>query len=87
MPVVKPAWLTLIIFSVQGLWGLDTSTYIYSEQKKALAYALGQITTSGIARAGVGGAVTLFMLIVPVTIFIFAQSNILQTMASSGLKE
>ena len=87
MPVVKPAWLTLIIFSVQALWGLDSSTYIYSEQKKTLTYALGQITTSGIARAGVGGAVTLFMLIVPVTIFIFAQSNILQTMASSGLKE
>ena len=87
MPTVKPAWLTLIIFSVQGLWGLDSSIYVYSEQKKTLSYALGQITTSGIARAGVGGAVTLFMLLVPVTIFIISQSNIIHTMAYSGLKD
>ncbi len=87
LPVVKPACLTLIIFSVQSLWGLDTGTYIYSEQKKSLSYALSQITAGGIARAGVGGAVTLFMMVVPVLIFVFAQSNIIQTMTSSGIKE
>ena len=84
---MKPACLTLIIFSVQSLWGLDTGTYIYSEQKKSLSYALSQITAGGIARAGVGGAVTLFMMVVPVLIFVFAQSNIIQTMTSSGIKE
>lgn len=87
MPVVKPAWLTLIIFSVQSLWGLDSSLYIYAEDKKTLSYALGQIASSGIARAGVSGAVSLFMLLVPVTIFIVTQSNIMQTMATSGMKD
>ena len=87
LPVVKPACLTLIIFSVQSLWGLDTGTYIYSEQKKSLSYALSQITAGGIARAGVGGAVPLFMMVVPVLIFVFAQRNIIQTMTSAGIME
>ena len=87
MPNVKPAWLTLIIFSVQGLWNNPQSTYIYSEELKTLPYALSQVTAGGIARAGAGAAVGLFMMIVPIGIFIFSESNILETMASSGIKE
>ena len=87
MPNVKPAWLTLIIFSVQGLWNDPQSTYIYSEELKTLPYALGQVTAGGVARAGAGAAVGLFMMIVPIGIFIFSESNILETMASSGIKE
>lgn len=28
MPNVKPAWLTLIVFSMQGLWNMGSSVYI-----------------------------------------------------------
>jgi ABC-type glycerol-3-phosphate transport system permease component len=87
MPMIKPAWLTVMIFSVQNLWNARASNFIYSEQLKTLPYALSQIITTGIARAGVGAAVTLFVMIVPLVMFIFAQSNVLQTMASSGIKE
>lgn len=87
MPNVKPAWLTLIIFSVQNLWNNAQSQYIYSEELKTLPYALSQVTAGGVARAGAGAAVTLVMLIVPIGIFIFSESNILETMASSGIKE
>jgi len=87
LPMVKPAWLTVMIFSVQSLWNTRASNFIYSEQLKTLPYALSQIISGGIARAGVGAAVTLFVMIVPLVMFIFAQSNILQTMASSGIKE
>jgi ABC-type glycerol-3-phosphate transport system permease component len=87
LPMIKPAWLTVMIFSVQNLWNARASNFIYSEQLKTLPYALSQIITAGIARAGVGAAVTLFVMIVPLVMFIFAQSNILQTMASSGIKE
>jgi len=87
LPMVKPAWLTVMIFSVQNLWNARASVFIYSEQLKTLPYALGQIITGGIARAGVGAAVTLFVMIVPLVMFIFAQSNVLQTMANSGIKE
>jgi len=87
LPLIKPAWLTVMIFSVQNLWNARASNFIYTEQLKTLPYALGQIITAGIARAGVGAAVTLFVMIVPLVMFILAQSNVLQTMANSGIKE
>lgn len=87
MPQVKPAWLTLIIFCFQDLWNLQGSNYIYSEELKTLPYALSQISAGGIARAGATAAVTVIMMIVPIVIFVISQSNIIETMASSGIKE
>lgn len=88
MPLVKPASLTLSIFSILNLWNTRASNFIYDEELKTLPYALSQIVTGGqIARAGVSAAVTLFILIVPLLFFIFAQSSIIETMASSGIKE
>ena len=87
MPNVKPAWMTLIIFSVQALWNNRASIYIYSEERKTLVYALQQIQSGGIARTGQGAAVLVVVMIVPIAIFIFSESQILETMASSGLKD
>ena len=87
MPNVKPAWMTLIIFSVQGLWSNKASTFIYSEEKKTLVYAMQQIQSGGIARTGQGAAVLVVLMVVPIAIFIFSESQILETMASSGLKD
>lgn len=87
MPNVKPAWMTLIIFSVQALWNNKASTYIYSEERKTLVYALQQIQAGGIARTGQGAAVLVVVMIVPIIIFVFSESQILETMASSGLKD
>ncbi|MBQ9334151.1 MAG: carbohydrate ABC transporter permease [Lachnospiraceae bacterium] len=87
MPNVKPAWMTLIIFQVQALWNNKASTYIYSEERKTLVYALQQIQTGGIARTGQGAAVLVVVMIVPILIFVFSESQILETMASSGLKD
>ncbi len=87
MPMVKPAWLTLMILSIQSLWNTRASNFIYSEELKTLPYAFGQIVSGGIARAGVGAAVSLVMMFVPVTAFIIVESNIIETMASSGIKD
>lgn len=87
MPNVKPAWLTIIIFSVQNLWNTNAATVIYSESKKTLVYALQQIQAGGVARTGMAAAVTVIVMLVPITIFILSQSQILETMASSGLKD
>lgn len=87
MPNVKPAWLTVIIFSVQNLWNSKASTVIYSEAKKTLVYALQQIQSGGVARTGQAAAVTVIVMLVPIAIFIASQSQILETMASSGLKD
>lgn len=87
MPNVKPAWLTMIIFSVQSLWGANAATIIYSEAKKTLVYALGQIQLGGVARTGQMAAANLIIVSVPILIFVFSQSRILETMASSGIKD
>ena len=87
MPMSRPAWVTVIIFSVQSLWNSKASNLIYSEDLKTLPYALQQILNGGIARTGVGSAVTVIMMIVPIVTFIVAQRQVMETMASSGLKE
>ncbi|GIP17256.1 ABC transporter permease [Paenibacillus montaniterrae] len=87
MPNVKPAWLTLLILQFPALWGTDGGSFIYSENLKTLHYALGQIVQGGIARAGVGAAVALILMAVPITLFIISQSSVIQTMATSGMKE
>lgn len=87
MPMVKPAWLTLVIFSAQTLWNTTGDIYIRSESLKPLPYAMQQVMSAGVARAGAGSAVGLLLMIVPVTVFIVSQSSIVDTMATSGIKE
>lgn len=87
MPIVKPAWLTQLIFSFQGIWSTTGGNYIFDEDLKTLPTALSNIVTGGIARTGVSAAVSLIMVLPPIVIFLLAQSNVMQTMASSGIKE
>jgi ABC-type glycerol-3-phosphate transport system permease component len=87
MPNAKPAWLTIIIFSVQSLWNNNASNLIYTENLKPVTYALQQIQLGGIVRTGQTAAVTVIIMLLPVLIFVFAQSQVLETMATSGLKD
>ncbi|QHW34497.1 carbohydrate ABC transporter permease [Paenibacillus rhizovicinus] len=87
MPNVKPAWLTLVILLFQMLWGTDGNGFIYSEQLKTLHYASNQIIFGGIARAGVGSAVALILMSVPIALFVVSQSRIIETMTTSGMKD
>ena len=87
MPMVKPAWLTLIIYSFQDLWNRGASAYIHSEELKSFNYAIQQITAGGIKRAGASAAATVIMMMVPISVFIITQSNIIETMGSSGMKD
>ena len=87
MPMVKPAWLTLIIYSFQGLWNAGASIYIHSEQLKSFNYAINQIVAGGIRRSGASAASTVIMMLVPILVFVITQSNIIETMGSSGMKD
>lgn len=87
MTNVKPAWMTLIIFSFQGLWNSTGGNYIYSESQKLLPTVFNQISAGGIARAGVAAAAAVVMIILPVVMFLFAQGSIIETMTQSGIKE
>ena len=87
MPMVKPAWLTLVIFTFQSLWSTVDTTYIYNESMKTL-------TTVPPAdrfrrhrpRGHAGAAVALVPMIPPVAVFIISQSSVMETMAHSGMK-
>ncbi len=86
VPMIKPALLTLSIFTFQGLWNASGVTYIYDESMKVLPVMLRQIASAGIARAGAGAAVALVLMIPPVVFFLFSQSSVLETMSHSGMK-
>lgn len=86
MPVVKPAWLTLMILSIQNLWNIN-SGYIFSEDLKSLSASLSQIVAGGIGRAGTAGAASVIMMIVPIVVFVMTQSNVIETMSTSGMKD
>lgn len=86
MPLCKPAWITLVILSFQQMWGTTGGVFIYSEELKPVSYVLLQLVSGGIARTGVSSAISLIMLFVPISVFIFSQSNVLETMATSGVK-
>ena len=64
-----------------------TSIYIYSEQLKTFNYAIQQILAGGITRSGAAAASTVIMMLVPISVFVVTQSNIIETMASSGMKD
>ena len=87
MPNVKPAWLTLAIFQFQQMWGNTGSMFLRDEQLKPMQFALQQIAAGGTARAGASAAVTFVIAAVPIIFFLACQSNVLETMTTSGMKD
>ena len=87
MPNVKPAWLTCIIFSFQSVWNDEGSNYIYDESLKVLPTMLHQISDGGIVRMGEASAAAVILMIPPILIFVCSQSQILETMSHSGMKD
>ena len=87
MPNVKPAWLTLAIFQFQSLWGNTGNMFLRDEQIKPLQYAMQQIAAGGASRAGASAAVAFIIAAIPITFFLLAQKQILETMTTSGMKE
>lgn len=85
-PSVRPAWLTLIIFTFIGGWGTSGGQFTYSESMKLLPTMLAQINSGGIIRAGVSAAVSVLIMIPPIVVFLFCQSSVIETMAHSGIK-
>ena len=87
IPSMKSVWMTMIVFSFGAMWSRSDTTYIYTEQLKGLPTLLSQISASGIARQGVSAATSVSLIIPPILIFIITQSNVIESMANSGLKD
>lgn len=87
MPIIKPAWLTLLLFSFRDIWSMVPSGTIFSESLKTLPQIVGQITNGGTARAGSAMAVSVMMMIPPLIVYFISQSNVVEAMSSAGIKE
>lgn len=87
MPSIKPGWITVIIFTFQAVWNNTATSMIFTENRKMLPTMLTQIATGSLARAGVSAAASLFVMIPPMVVFLISQSQIIETMAGSGIKE
>lgn len=89
MPNVRPAWLTLIIFTFQSVWNNTSSQqFVFREELRTLPTMMQQIATgSTIARAGVGAASSLFLMLPPILLFIALQGKVVETMSFAAIKE
>lgn len=87
MPMVKPAWMTLTLFAFRDMWSIVPAGTIFSEELKTLPQVMSTITSGGIARSGSAMAATVLLMIPPIIVYAVTQSNVMETMSSSGIKE
>ena len=87
MPIVKPAWLTLLLFAFRDMWSMQMGSMIFTESFKTLPAAMSQITNAGIARQGSAMAVGVIMMIPPILVYLISQSSVMQTMSNAGMKD
>ena len=87
MPLSKPAWMTMVLFSFQAMWAIvPSSGTIFREDLKTLPYVMSTIGAGGIARAGAAMAISVIMLLPPMAVYFISQSNVMETMSQAGMK-
>ncbi|AUS98273.1 ABC transporter permease [Clostridium thermosuccinogenes] len=91
MPVIKPALVTVAILAFQSSWNTaEPSTfYVNDDALKTFAFYMSAITTqtgNTVAGQGIAAAASLILFIPNLVIFILMQSNVINTMAHSGIK-
>lgn len=88
MPMIKPAWMTQLLFSFQGIWSITpTAGTVFSENLKTLPYVMGSVSAGGTARSGAAMACTVLLMLPPILVYFVSQSNVMETMGSAGIKE
>jgi ABC-type glycerol-3-phosphate transport system permease component len=90
MPLVRPAWITLIIFSFIGTWNDFFTPLIFtrSEQMKTLPLIMSSIGGGPgvVARWGAVAAASMVITLPTLILFLVLQRFVMQTMAYSGIK-
>jgi ABC-type glycerol-3-phosphate transport system permease component len=90
VPVIRPALATVAILSFQAVWNnMETSQYyINRETLRTFAFYMNTLAAGdgGIAGQGVNAAASLVMFLPNLLIFILFQSQVMNTVAYSGIK-
>ena len=87
MPQVKPAWMTLTLFTFQSVWAQQPLNMVFNENLKLLNMAFTNVIAAGISRMGPSMAAAVVLMLPPIVVFLFTQSNVIETMSASGIKE
>lgn len=90
LPLIKPAIATVVMLSFQTVWNDagTSSTYVDNEGLKTFAYYVSTLSSSSntVASQGLSAVATLIMFLPNFVMFIILQSNVMNTMAHSGIK-
>lgn len=91
VPLVKPALATIAILTFQGVWNnVETSTlFVNDENLKTFAFFMSTLAAesgNSVAGQGMAAAASLLMFVPNLIIFILLQSQVMNTMAHSGIK-
>jgi len=93
LPMIKPAIATIAILTFQATWNnAETSSlFINDESLKTFAFYLTTLTSTSagantVAGQGMAAAASLIMFLPNLIMFFFLQSQVMSTMAHSGLK-
>lgn len=87
MPNMKAPLMTMIVFSFSAMWSRSDTSLIYAEELKGLPTLLSQLSSAGIARAGMAAASTVLLMIPPIIVFVLTQSRVIEAMTNSGIKD
>lgn len=88
LPLIRPAVATMAMLAFQGVWNnvVTSSLYVTDESLQTLAFYLQTLPTGTVQGAGVSAASTLIMFVPNLLLFVVLQSNVMNTMAHSGMK-
>lgn len=87
IPNQKPALMTMAIFAFQSAWNITGGSVVYDESLKTLPTVIQQAASADISRQGVTMAAAVILFVPPVLFFILTQSQVMETMAHSGIKD
>ena len=90
MPILKPAWSTLVVFSFVSNWNDYFTPLIFTNKQAMKTLPLALQTIAGgpgaVARSGAVAAATFIATVPTIVIFVIMQAKVMETMAYSGIK-
>lgn len=90
IPMIKPAIATAAIMVFQQVWtNMETSNYFVNDDSmKTLTFYMNTLANANntVAGQGMAAAAALIMFIPNLVLFILLQNNVMNTMATSGIK-
>ena len=89
VPLIRPALATSVVLTFQQVWmAVEASNnYTTDDSLRTLAYYLNSLSTNNaVAAAGMSAAASLILFLPNLIIFIWMQSQVMNTMSHSGIK-